>query len=471
MMEEEMIELVAETVWRSLEPAPFVSPIRAAVAYLGTDAPTILPLGVGDVLVVDGSDAALAAGSTNPAAIRRFVEAGAVVVSLAGLHAKVVLEGGPAPRCLVGSANVSAHSRDDLREAAILSDDPALVDQVEAQLDLWVGDPSAVVVDERWLARADRVYAAPRSPRVRREAGRSDTGRPLWLVVVEDDDPPPQGVLDAFDHLRAQHRDVDATFYRTTDDGPVEGVGDSVLLYRSTRSGRHPHGNARPLPLSRVARIVESESGRYCFVTVDTNGTSPSFSDVRRALAEVGTAIEDVVDTVLEGQDREAVLSLLAPSSGQVWVAHECPRCAATMRRVDYGMLPGPFDSTRFEAGGCVSGPRRPTHRCSDCGHEAWRLSFESEAHFETLEDLLEDHESSDLESLAVRVTDTIDHDPVTIQVMADWEDGSPAVIEIFIGSRTAVLQFPFTRSEFWAECEFLYDVMMIEAEEAFADD
>ncbi|MET3974962.1 hypothetical protein [Cellulosimicrobium sp. 4261] len=84
---------------------------------------------------------------------------------------------------------------------------------------------------------------------------------------------------------------------------------------------------------------------------------------------------------------------------------------------------------------------------------------------------MLEEHDVADLESLAVRVTDTIDHDPVTIQVMADREDGSPAVIDIFIGSRTAVLQFPFSRGEFWAGCEFLYDVMMIEAEETFADD
>ncbi len=466
-----MIELVADTVWRSLESAPFVSPVRAAVAYLGAEAPEILPLGTGDVLVVDGSDAALAAGSTSPAAVRRYVESGAVVVSLAGLHAKVVLEGGPAPRCLVGSANVSTHSRDDLREAAILCDDPALISQVDAQLDLWVGHPSAVVVDERWLTRAEGIFRSPRGRRARRTEAWQDTGRPLRLVVVEDDEIPPQDVLDTVDLLRAQHRDLETMVYRTTDEGPAEGVGDSVLLYWSTRAGRLPHGNSKALPLSRVARVVESGGKRYCVVTVDADGTRPSFSELRRALADVGTAIEDVVDTVFQGPARDAALSLLLASFREVWVAHECPRCAATMRRVVDGMLPGPPGSTRFDVGGCVPGPRQPTHRCRECGHEAWRLSVESETHFETLEELLEDHDVADLESLAVRVTDAIDHDPVTIQVMADWEDGSPAVIEIFIGSRTAVLQFPFSRGEFWAECEFLYDVMMIEAEETLADD
>ena len=97
-------------------------PVLAAVAYV-TDA-SGLPLGAGDILICDASDATARSGGTNRETLRGLVTRGVKVFSLPGLHAKVVVAG---PRAIVGSSNWSKHSEDDLIEASLDTDDPAMV--------------------------------------------------------------------------------------------------------------------------------------------------------------------------------------------------------------------------------------------------------------------------------------------------------------------------------------------------------
>ncbi len=108
--------------WKVLTPKVAASKGRvvAAVAYVGVDAPDVLPLKTGDVLICDASPLTIGAGSTSVAALRKYLDAGVAVYSHPALHAKVVV----LPRRLfVGSANASGNSRDGLDEAVIETTD------------------------------------------------------------------------------------------------------------------------------------------------------------------------------------------------------------------------------------------------------------------------------------------------------------------------------------------------------------
>ena len=97
-------------------------PVLAAVAYV-TDVDG-LPLGKGDLLVCDATDATARAGSTSREALRDLIARGVEVLSLPKLHAKVVVAG---QRAIVGSSNWSRHSEDVLTEANLDTDDPTMV--------------------------------------------------------------------------------------------------------------------------------------------------------------------------------------------------------------------------------------------------------------------------------------------------------------------------------------------------------
>lgn len=110
--------------WPHITPAIRTKgPRRAAIAYLGQDAPTLLPLRAGDVLVVNASTAALRAHATSPAALAHYLGAGVRVLSSPNLHAKVIVTD---RRAVIGSANASQNST-VVDEAVIITDDPDLL--------------------------------------------------------------------------------------------------------------------------------------------------------------------------------------------------------------------------------------------------------------------------------------------------------------------------------------------------------
>lgn len=95
----------------------------AAMAYLGHDAPELLPLRAGDVLIVNASKAAIRAHATSPAALAYYLNKGVRVLSSPTLHAKVIATN----RCaVIGSTNASANSTYS-DEAVIITDDPKIV--------------------------------------------------------------------------------------------------------------------------------------------------------------------------------------------------------------------------------------------------------------------------------------------------------------------------------------------------------
>ncbi|GBF17385.1 cardiolipin synthetase [Rhodococcus sp. Br-6] len=115
--------------WEAIAEA--VGPARrrhAAVAFLGADAPRILPMKRGDTLVVNASDSAVRSRATSPAAIAEYLQAGVLVYNERELHAKVIATS----RCaVVGSANASTRSRDLALEAVVITEDPTVVSEVK----------------------------------------------------------------------------------------------------------------------------------------------------------------------------------------------------------------------------------------------------------------------------------------------------------------------------------------------------
>ena len=106
-------------------------PRRAAIAHLGQDAPTLLPLRAGDVLVVNASRAAVRAHATSPIALAYYLDAGVRVLSSPNLHANVIATD---RRAVIGSANAS-HSSTLAEEAAVITDDPDIVTSVRRFID------------------------------------------------------------------------------------------------------------------------------------------------------------------------------------------------------------------------------------------------------------------------------------------------------------------------------------------------
>ena len=125
-----------------------------AVAWLAQGASKLLTLGEGDVLVVDMGDAAVKTGRTDPKEVRRYLARGARVFSVSNLHAKVFVFD---KYVLVGSSNVSMHSRDTLLEAAIETSNP----KVRGKAITWIASLAQVAVTPALAAAKAKLYKPP----------------------------------------------------------------------------------------------------------------------------------------------------------------------------------------------------------------------------------------------------------------------------------------------------------------------
>lgn len=119
--------LHSKALWPAITKAARSTRAHAAVAYIGRDAPTHLPLMKGSILICDFSIPALERGLTHPDAIRDYLKAGVEIHSSPGLHAKVFSFGNVA---FVGSCNASSNSVKVLTEAAIRTTDPTVINDI-----------------------------------------------------------------------------------------------------------------------------------------------------------------------------------------------------------------------------------------------------------------------------------------------------------------------------------------------------
>jgi phosphatidylserine/phosphatidylglycerophosphate/cardiolipin synthase-like enzyme len=142
----------------------------------------MLPLGAADVLVTDCRPATARSGVTDPREVRKYLDAGVTVYRWEWLHAKVfVLD----KLAVVGSANVSKNSRDNLDEAAVVITTKAGVLAARKFVESLMGQ--AFEVDSDWLDLCERSWRPSREhppPRPKKDWSPIPEGDnwSLWVV-------------------------------------------------------------------------------------------------------------------------------------------------------------------------------------------------------------------------------------------------------------------------------------------------
>lgn len=124
-MGEYSTRLISEGLWQEITAVPRAGKATlAAIAYYSQD---LLKLKKGDTLVCDASEPTIRSGGTRAALLLELHRKGVKIYNQDTLHAKVACIGSFA---LVGSANASNNSQDNMVEAAVLSQDSGLRAQV-----------------------------------------------------------------------------------------------------------------------------------------------------------------------------------------------------------------------------------------------------------------------------------------------------------------------------------------------------
>lgn len=179
--------LDAATLWPRLRQLARRARGRRLIAtpYIGDGGARLLPLRRGDILVCALSLQNCRSGSVWPDELRKLRRRGVLLYSVSDLHAKVYLFGSAA---IVGSANLSRHSRDELDEAGALIRDRAVVSEIRDWFETRLGGS----VEPAWLAKCAAAFRPPRTWNVRHskktQVRRSKSGSRVWLVPVVTDE-------------------------------------------------------------------------------------------------------------------------------------------------------------------------------------------------------------------------------------------------------------------------------------------
>lgn len=177
-----MQQILSDKLWTQIDAlAKQANHKEAAVAYVSSD--ESIQFDKGDILVVDASDSAIELQQTSREVLATAVKKGASVYSVANLHAKVLVFD---RITVIGSANISASSKERLVEAAIVTDHPetrsgalALIQQLAA---------GGKVVDRKFIKRIQLLRIMPRpafAPAETPVEVRLTTSR-IWIVGVPD---------------------------------------------------------------------------------------------------------------------------------------------------------------------------------------------------------------------------------------------------------------------------------------------
>jgi hypothetical protein len=248
-----MQKLLSDALWPQVANLARNHRCFAAIAYVTTEH---LRFSVGDVLITDASNAAIASGETSASVLRNIFDRGANVFSLSGLHSKIAVCGEIA---IVGSANLS---NSNLIEASVCTDDPVTVSQALAFIDRLTG--MATHVDQAFLNRisAIKVKRTVRGGRRTADPVQVHGGR-AWIISVHHEDPKPgelrdikRGEKQATERLSSSRNDINWITYPHTNQSRFRRIadeGDAVvqLWYGPNRK--------RPVALRPSAVLLRQE--------------------------------------------------------------------------------------------------------------------------------------------------------------------------------------------------------------------
>jgi hypothetical protein len=153
-----MQKLESKALWLTIQRLAEKCPYKlAAIAYVTDD--RHIHFEDGDKLVCDASDGAISQGHTSVSVLSRFFRKGAEIFSCPGLHAKLLVLGNTA---IVGSANLSQSSANDLIEAAVVTDQPSTLAQVGRFIEALI--EGSQPVDKTFLRRIGAIPVTVRRP-------------------------------------------------------------------------------------------------------------------------------------------------------------------------------------------------------------------------------------------------------------------------------------------------------------------
>ena len=280
-----------ETLWQTIAARiKAASHVDAAIAYFGQGGAKLLPLRIGDRLVVDMSPATVRAGGTDPREVEKLIQRGVRGVHPAKSHAKIIV----ADKSVIsGSANVSRHSQQVLDEAAILTTEPSAVRRAREFIDRICTEP----VRPEYLEECKRIYRPPRlngqRTSIKNRQPRA-THAKLWLVnLVESSVPEPeleryeQGEAKAEKLVKDEGRSTTTSFhwpYKPKMASELE-LGDWIIQFMTYKDKRvlvYPPGQL--LFIDPYVRDPESGKERWVFhLEVPRRRETMTWNEFRRA--------------------------------------------------------------------------------------------------------------------------------------------------------------------------------------------
>lgn len=179
-----MQKFVSENLWKEIAVLAKKSKVKkAAIAYVTADHE--IEFCEGDLLIVDASNAAIASGETSAAVLARALGREAEIYSCPGLHTKVLLLDDIA---VIGSANLSQSSSDQLIEAALLTDQPRVAASLNSFLHQLKSSRFSDRVDDIFVKRIKKISVVRRGRGIsKRKRGviPSPVNR-VWIVTTRD---------------------------------------------------------------------------------------------------------------------------------------------------------------------------------------------------------------------------------------------------------------------------------------------
>lgn len=281
-----------------------------AVPYFGTGGAKQLPLAEGSRLVVNCSEAAVKAGQVNPTELLKLLRRGVEIHSSPDLHAKVFVF---RSRAVVGSSNVSGHSKNVLLEAAIETSSRALVCSCREFVRSLLGDE----LGEKSLKRLAGVYRPPRieAGKRRRHVLGGRRHAPAWIVGLgyEDWDGETNAVAE-IEREAALKRVEDESAYRVEQfrwPGRLESewrLGDRVIQII-----REPRGAQQVLPPGRILGVRKYSTKRGVAYIVSVELPKRKQSRSLKVVRKVTGNPKELKGTIRRRQlRRDAVLAAIA---------------------------------------------------------------------------------------------------------------------------------------------------------------
>lgn len=190
-----MNRLLSHNLWPTISKLAKNSVKRAAIAYVSSD--EHIQFGDGDLLICDASTNAIKSGQTSAAVLKRAYDRDAQIYNLPGLHAKIILLN---EKALIGSANASGSSANNLIEAGLLTDQPTIVATAQSFVNLLASQAEELNDQRLKKLLAIKVVKRPRQAGTAKSKIKTKVGgHRTWIIGTTEllkDPPEDQGAVE-----------------------------------------------------------------------------------------------------------------------------------------------------------------------------------------------------------------------------------------------------------------------------------